>query len=81
MKVFQTTNFDEVARKIIIKGEIHLTADQRKQMVEEKRRTGHHVHILERDQPAGWPSPSPRPRIERAMEEAPGLTSILQACR
>ena len=37
-KVFHTTDFDTIARRIIIKGEIHLTADQRKHMVEEKRR-------------------------------------------
>jgi ribosome maturation protein SDO1 len=69
MKVFQTTDFDTVARRIILKGEIHLTADQRKHMVEEKRlqvitfiarnavnpQTGH---------------PHPPKRIEMAMEEA-----------
>jgi ribosome maturation protein SDO1 len=69
MKVFQTTDFDTVARRIIVKGEIHLTADQRKHMVEEKRlqvitfiarnavnpQTGH---------------PHPPKRIEMAMEEA-----------
>ena len=38
MKVFQTTDFDTIARRIIEKGEIHLTAEQRKQMIEEKRR-------------------------------------------
>src|SRR5512136_719617 len=37
MKVFHTTEFDAVARKIIEKGEIHLTADQRKHMTDEKR--------------------------------------------
>ncbi len=38
MKVFHTTDFATVAKKIIEKGEIHLTAEQRKQMTEEKRR-------------------------------------------
>lgn len=69
MKVFQTTNFDEVARKIIIKGEIHLTADQRKQMVEEKRRQV--ITFISRN--AVNPQdghPHPPARIERAMEEA-----------
>ncbi len=37
-KVFHTTDFATVAKKIIEKGEIHLTADQRKEMTEEKRR-------------------------------------------
>lgn len=69
LKVFQTTNFDEVARKIIIKGEIHLTADQRKQMVEEKRRQV--ITFIARN--AVNPQdghPHPPARIERAMEEA-----------
>ena len=69
MKVFQTTDFDAVARKIIIKGEIHLTADQRKQMVEEKRRQV--ITFIARN--AVNPQdghPHPPARIERAMEEA-----------
>ncbi|AGB02207.1 ribosome assembly factor SBDS [Methanoregula formicica] len=69
MKVFQTTDFDTVARKIIIKGEIHLTADQRKQMVEEKRRQV--ITFIARN--AVNPQdghPHPPARIERAMEEA-----------
>jgi len=69
MKVFQTTDFDAVARKIIIKGEIHLTADQRKQMVEEKRRQV--ITFIARN--AVNPQdghPHPPVRIERAMEEA-----------
>lgn len=69
MKVFQTTDFDAVARKIIIKGEIHLTADQRKQMVEEKRRQV--ITFISRN--AVNPQdghPHPPARIERAMEEA-----------
>ncbi len=37
-KVFHTTDFNTVARRIIEKGEIHLTAEQRKHMIEEKRR-------------------------------------------
>jgi ribosome maturation protein SDO1 len=69
LKVFQTTEFDAVARKIIIKGEIHLTADQRKQMVEEKRRQV--ITFIARN--AVNPQdghPHPPSRIERAMEEA-----------
>jgi ribosome maturation protein SDO1 len=69
MKVFQTTDFDTVARRIIIKGEIHLTADQRKKMVEEKRRQV--ITFIARN--AVNPQtghPHPPARIERAMEEA-----------
>jgi ribosome maturation protein SDO1 len=69
LKVFQTTEFDAVARKIIQKGEIHLTADQRKQMVEDKRRQV--ITFIARN--AVNPQdghPHPPQRIERAMEEA-----------
>jgi len=69
MKVFQTTNFDAVARKIILKGEIHLTAEQRKRMVDEKRRQV--ITFIARN--AVNPQtghPHPPTRIEMAMEEA-----------
>jgi ribosome maturation protein SDO1 len=69
MKVFHTTDFETVARKIIEKGEIHLTADQRKQMIEEKRRQV--VTFIARNSinpQTGHPHPPAR--IEMAMEEA-----------
>jgi ribosome maturation protein SDO1 len=69
MKVFQTTDFATVARKIIEKGEIHLTAEQRRQMIEEKRRQV--VTFIARN--AVNPQtghPHPPARIEMAMEEA-----------
>jgi ribosome maturation protein SDO1 len=69
MKVFQTTDFTTIARKIIEKGEIHLTAEQRKQMVEEKRRQV--ITFIARN--AVNPQtghPHPPARIEMAMEEA-----------
>jgi ribosome maturation protein SDO1 len=69
MKVFKTTDFNAVARKIIEKGEIHLTSDQRKQMIEEKRRQV--VNFIARN--AVNPQtghPHPAHRIEMAMEEA-----------
>jgi ribosome maturation protein SDO1 len=69
MKVFHTTDFNTVARRIIEKGEIHLTADQRKHMVEEKRRQV--INFIARN--AVNPQtghPHPPHRIEMAMEEA-----------
>ena len=69
MKVFHTTDFNAVARKIIEKGEIHLTADQRKQMIEEKRRQV--INFIARNSvnpQTGHPHPAHR--IEMAMEEA-----------
>ena len=68
-KVFHTTDFDTVARRIIEKGEIHLTSDQRKQMIEDKRRQI--INFIARN--AVNPQtghPHPPHRIELAMEEA-----------
>lgn len=69
IKVFHTTDFNTVARRIIEKGEIHLTSDQRKHMVEEKRRQV--ITFIARN--AVNPQtghPHPPHRIEMAMEEA-----------
>ncbi len=68
-KVFQTTDFPEIAAKIIQKGEIHLTAEQRKQMIAEKRRQV--INFIARN--AINPQtglPHPPQRVEMAMEEA-----------
>ncbi|EHQ34642.1 ribosome assembly factor SBDS [Methanoplanus limicola] len=68
-KVFDSTDFETVARRIIHKGEIHLTAEQRKQMVEDKRKQI--VNFISRN--AINPQnklPHPPKRIEMAMEEA-----------
>ncbi|HUU75232.1 MAG TPA: ribosome assembly factor SBDS [Methanoregulaceae archaeon] len=68
-KVFHTTEFPEIAKKIIEKGEIHLTADQRRHMIAEKRRKV--INFIARN--AINPQtglPHPPQRIERAMEEA-----------
>lgn len=68
-KVFQTTDFPTVAKRIIQKGEIHLTAEQRKLMVEEKRRQV--VTFISRNAINPQTSlPHPPTRIEMAMEEA-----------
>ena len=69
MKVFHTTDFTTIAKKIIEKGEIHLTAEQRKQMIEEKRRQV--ITFIARNSinpQTGHPHPPAR--IEMAMEEA-----------
>jgi ribosome maturation protein SDO1 len=68
-KAFDTTDFDTIARRIIRKGEIHLTAEQRRQMIADKRRQV--VTFISRN--AINPQnnlPHPPQRIERAMEEA-----------
>lgn len=69
VKVFHTTEFAEIAPRIIQKGEIHLTAEQRKQMIAEKRRQV--ITFIARN--AINPQtglPHPPQRIEMAMEEA-----------
>jgi ribosome maturation protein SDO1 len=68
-KVFHTTDFGTVARRIIEKGEIHLTAEQRRHMTDERRRQV--VTFIARN--AVNPQtghPHPPQRIEMAMEEA-----------
>lgn len=69
MKVFGETDFANVAERIIMKGEIHLTAEQRKKMIEDKRKQV--VTFISRN--AINPQtqlPHPPTRIEMAMEEA-----------
>jgi len=68
-KVFQTTDFFEIAPRIIHKGEIHLTAEQRRQMIADKRRQV--ITFIARN--AINPQtglPHPPQRIEMAMDEA-----------
>jgi ribosome maturation protein SDO1 len=68
-KAFNTTDFETVARRIIIKGDIQLTAEQRRTMTEEKRRkvvTYISRHAINPQNKL----PHPPQRIERAMEEA-----------
>jgi ribosome maturation protein SDO1 len=69
LKVFHTTDFPTIARRIIEKGEIHLTAEQRRQMIADKRRQV--ITFIARN--AVNPQtghPHPPQRIEMAMEEA-----------
>jgi len=69
MKVFGTTDFEPAARRILAKGEIHLTADQRRRMIEDKRRkviTFISRHAINPQTKL----PHPPQRIELAMEEA-----------
>ncbi|HWQ64351.1 MAG TPA: ribosome assembly factor SBDS [Methanospirillum sp.] len=68
-KAFGTISFQEIATKIITKGEIHLTAEQRRAMIVEKRRQV--IFFIARN--AINPQtghPHPPQRIEMAMEEA-----------
>jgi ribosome maturation protein SDO1 len=69
MKVFHTTEFPVIARKIIEKGEIHLTAEQRRQMIVDKRKQV--ITFISRNSVNPQTGlPHPPQRIELAMEEA-----------
>lgn len=68
-KIFETTDIKTITDKILKKGEIHLTTEQRKKKAEEKRRQI--VTIITRN--AINPQtgkPHPAARIEKALEEA-----------
>src|SRR3989338_2726497 len=68
-KVFHTTDIKEVARKIIVDGEVQLTTQQRREMVEKKR--VEIITFISRN--AVNPqtnSPHPPQRIENALVEA-----------
>jgi ribosome maturation protein SDO1 len=69
MKHFKTTDATEVAKQIIARGELNLTTDQRRKMVEEKRKQI--VQYINRSfvDPKTH-LPHPVVRIEAALEEA-----------
>lgn len=69
LKVFKTTEFEPIARRIIQKGEIHLTAEQRRQMIADKRlRVIAFIARHAVNPQTGLPHPPQR--IELAMEQA-----------
>ena len=68
-KVFQTTDFGTIARRIIEKGEIHLTAEQKKHLLAEKRQQVV-TYIARHAINPQTGLPHPPARIEMAMEEA-----------
>ena len=69
IKAFETTDVAIIAEKIIKKGEISLTAEQRKQIIENKRRQV--IEIIARNAiNPQTKTPHPPARIEQAMKEA-----------
>ncbi|ODS37646.1 rRNA metabolism protein [Candidatus Altiarchaeales archaeon WOR_SM1_SCG] len=69
LKVFETTDVIEVAGKILKKGELHLTTEQRKQMLEERKKQI--VNIIARNAiNPQTKTPHPPDRIANAMDEA-----------
>lgn len=69
VKVFNTTNVMDIAKTILKKGEIQLTTDQRKVMLEIKRKKVTQLIARNAVDPHTR-SPHPPHRIETAMEQA-----------
>ena len=69
LKAFATTDVLAIAKAILVDGEIQLTAEQRKKMVDAK-----HKRVIEAILRNAWnpqtKTPHPKDRIERALEEA-----------
>ena len=67
-KVFGTTDIREVAKKIILKGNVQLTAQQRKEMKEQKKKQI--ISLIARNTiNPQTDTPHPPKRIEKALEE------------
>lgn len=69
MKAFGTTDVLEAVKQILLKGDLQLTTDQRRRMVERKRRLIVQ-HIARNAINPQTKAPHPPARIETAMEEA-----------
>ena len=68
-KVFTTVDTIEVAKKIILNGEVQLTTEQRRKMVEAKRKQIVNIIVMNAINPQTM-TPHPPERIESAMDEA-----------
>jgi len=68
-KYFNTTSVEPIAKEIILKGEIQLTTDQRRELQETKRKRIVDMIVKNAMDPR-TKTPHPRTRIELAMDEA-----------
>ncbi|OYT53735.1 MAG: ribosome assembly factor SBDS [Candidatus Altiarchaeales archaeon ex4484_2] len=68
-EIFGTNDVKEIAERIIKKGDVHLTSEQRKDILEEKRR-GIVSLIARRSINPQTRTPHPPSRIDKAMNEA-----------
>jgi len=69
-EVFDTTEPLEIIPEVVSRGEIQITADQRREMQEQKRRSLINTITRNAVNPQMDDSPHPPERIERALEEA-----------
>jgi len=68
-EVFKTNSIEEIAKIIILKGDVQLTTEQRHEMQDRKRKQIIDKIVRNAMDPQ-TKTPHPRQRIERAMEEA-----------
>ncbi|MEL9998597.1 MAG: ribosome assembly factor SBDS [Thermoplasmata archaeon] len=68
-EIFGTTDINEVAKQIVLKGQVQLTTEQRRKMLEEKKRQIVNEIAKNAINPQ-TNTPHPPQRIEKAIEEA-----------
>ena len=68
-EVFETTNVHTIAKRILLKGEVQLTTEQRRDLTEKKRKMVVATIVRNAINPQ-TNAPHPPQRIETAMEEA-----------
>ncbi|MBS3061824.1 MAG: ribosome assembly factor SBDS [Candidatus Diapherotrites archaeon] len=66
--VFQTTNFEDIAKRIVLDGEVHLTTDQRRHLIEERRKEIV-TFLAQNCIDPQHKTPHPPQRIENALNE------------
>lgn len=69
VNAFETTDIIEIAKKIVLDGELHLTTEQKKKMQEEKKKRVINMIARNAINPQ-TKTPHPPARIEAAMDEA-----------
>lgn len=68
-EVFNTNSIEEIAKIIVLKGDVQLTTEQRHEMQEKKKKRVVDI-IVRNSMDPSTKTPHPRQRIELAMEEA-----------
>jgi len=80
LKVFETADLKEVADRILKKGELHLTTEQRKRMHDERKKQI--VSLIARNAiNPQTKTPHPPERIEKAMDEAKVAIDIQKSAK
>lgn len=69
LSIFGTENTNEIAKKILIEGEFHLTTEQKRVILDKKKaEIINYIHMNAMDPKSGLPHP--KQRIELAIEQA-----------